>query len=103
MTQIFPAFIPGPLLRVNMGVKQWIIIGDRYLANEILKLKGSITSGRPYHLFAFKYYALDQRYCYVSRLIIYLTTSLPFLLLLLMLTGTVMLPGNKHVTIILGG
>ncbi|KAG2226788.1 hypothetical protein INT45_005753, partial [Circinella minor] len=54
-------FIPGPLLRVNMGVKRWVIIGDRYLANEMLKVKGSITSGRPYHLFAFDYYALDQR------------------------------------------
>ncbi|KAI9268206.1 cytochrome P450 [Phascolomyces articulosus] len=51
----------GPILQLTMGVKPWIVIGDKYIANDILKSKGAVTSGRPYHLFLFKYHTLGAR------------------------------------------
>ncbi|KAI9246447.1 cytochrome P450 [Phascolomyces articulosus] len=51
----------GPLIRVKMGVEQWIVIGERRIANDILKAKGAVTSGRPYHLFLSQYHTLQQR------------------------------------------
>ncbi|KAG2225134.1 hypothetical protein INT45_011817, partial [Circinella minor] len=51
----------GPLIQIKMGVKQWIIIGDRQIANDILKVKGAATSGRPYHFYLSNYHTLNQR------------------------------------------
>ncbi|KAI9493967.1 cytochrome P450 [Zychaea mexicana] len=51
----------GPIYRIKMGVKPWIIIGDPYIANDILKVKGAITAGRPFHLYMSHYGALDER------------------------------------------
>ncbi|KAI9491887.1 cytochrome P450 [Zychaea mexicana] len=51
----------GPLVRINIGSKEWILIGDSYIANELLKTKGALTSGRPYHPFTTDYYALNRR------------------------------------------
>ncbi|KAI9492561.1 cytochrome P450 [Zychaea mexicana] len=44
-----------------MGVKSWIIIGDCDIANDILKVRGAITSGRPFHLFATQISSLGKR------------------------------------------
>ncbi|KAI9246470.1 cytochrome P450 [Phascolomyces articulosus] len=51
----------GPLIRVKMGVKSWLIIGDRYHANNLLKVHGSMTSGRAYHLFLMEYNSMNQK------------------------------------------
>ncbi|KAI9258926.1 cytochrome P450 [Phascolomyces articulosus] len=51
----------GPLIQIKMGVKPWIVIGDRQIANDILKVRGAATSGRQYHIFLFEYYGLGQR------------------------------------------
>ncbi|KAI9492124.1 cytochrome P450 [Zychaea mexicana] len=51
----------GPLIRINMGIKSWIIIGDSDIANDILRVKGAITSDRPFHLFTSQYVSLGKR------------------------------------------
>ncbi|KAI9276734.1 cytochrome P450 [Phascolomyces articulosus] len=51
----------GPLIRIKLGMKQWVLIGDPYVANDILKVKGAVTSGRPFHLYMSKYGALNER------------------------------------------
>ncbi|KAI9497144.1 cytochrome P450, partial [Zychaea mexicana] len=51
----------GPIIRINMGVKPWVIIGDPYLAHEILKVNDAVTSGRPYHLYLSKYHTMNRK------------------------------------------
>ncbi|KAI9493952.1 cytochrome P450 [Zychaea mexicana] len=51
----------GPVFRINMGGKSWVIIADPDVAHDILKTKGAVTAGRPYNLFMFKYYALGEK------------------------------------------
>ncbi|KAI9270805.1 cytochrome P450 [Phascolomyces articulosus] len=52
----------GPILRVTMGSHDWIIIGNQYVATDILKGKnGAATSGRPYHFFMNQFFSLNSR------------------------------------------
>ncbi|ORY96170.1 cytochrome P450 [Syncephalastrum racemosum] len=51
----------GPLMRVNMGVQQWVFISDPQLAHEIFVTHGAITSDRPYTEFLMDYYARNSR------------------------------------------
>ncbi|KAI9251494.1 cytochrome P450 [Phascolomyces articulosus] len=51
----------GPLIRVQMGIRPWIIIGNCLFAHEILMMQGSKTSNRPsFHPFL-GYYSINQR------------------------------------------
>ncbi|KAI8150054.1 cytochrome P450 [Fennellomyces sp. T-0311] len=51
----------GPIFRINMGVKSWVIISDRHIAHDLLANKGAVTAERPFHFFMIKYYALNGR------------------------------------------
>ncbi|KAG2230874.1 hypothetical protein INT48_003037 [Thamnidium elegans] len=41
----------GPILKVKMGVQDWVFISDPMIAQEIMATQGAITSGRPYLTF----------------------------------------------------
>lgn len=41
----------GPIMKIYVGVQPWIVLGDPYLAHEILAVNGSVTSNRPYLTF----------------------------------------------------
>ncbi|KAI8144939.1 cytochrome P450 [Fennellomyces sp. T-0311] len=51
----------GPMFRVKMGIKDWVIIGDPVIAKEIFLTNSAVTAGRPFHSFMTEYYALNQR------------------------------------------
>ncbi|KAI8140222.1 cytochrome P450 [Fennellomyces sp. T-0311] len=46
----------GPIFQIKLGVQNWVVISDRYMAHDILGVKGSITGGRPHNTFS-KYHA----------------------------------------------
>ncbi|KAG2225054.1 hypothetical protein INT45_003254, partial [Circinella minor] len=50
-----------PIMKIYVGVQPWLVIGDPYLAHEILAVNGNITSNRPYLTFSHKFYAPNQR------------------------------------------
>lgn len=37
----------GPILRIKMGVQDWVFISDPNIAHDIFVSQGAITSGRP--------------------------------------------------------
>jgi hypothetical protein len=41
----------GPILRVKIGVQDWIFIGDSTMAHDIFTLEANLTSYRPYFMF----------------------------------------------------
>lgn len=41
----------GPILRVNMGCRPWMIISDRNMAHEVFNSNGASTSHRPKHTY----------------------------------------------------
>ncbi|KAI7904795.1 cytochrome P450 [Cokeromyces recurvatus] len=41
----------GPILRIQMGVQDWVFISDPYMAHDLFATQGTITSGRPYLTF----------------------------------------------------
>ncbi|KAI8139311.1 cytochrome P450 [Fennellomyces sp. T-0311] len=45
---------------VYMGAKPWLLIGDPYLAHELLSINGSATADRPFQLFTHEYFAQDR-------------------------------------------
>ncbi|KAI9493482.1 cytochrome P450, partial [Zychaea mexicana] len=45
----------GPLVRINMGVQPWVLIGNCQVAHELLNVQSDATSGRPFHLFMTRY------------------------------------------------
>jgi hypothetical protein len=49
----------GPIIRVRMGVQNFIFISDPYLANKIFSGFGAHSSGRPYSTFVAKQYSSD--------------------------------------------
>ncbi|KAI9493660.1 cytochrome P450 [Zychaea mexicana] len=51
----------GPIVRVHMGQKPWIVISDPHLAHEIFSSNGAVTSGRPFQNYAAKIHAINQR------------------------------------------
>ncbi|KAI9253383.1 cytochrome P450 [Phascolomyces articulosus] len=51
----------GSIMKIYVGVQPWIVVGDPYLAHEILAVNGSIASNRPYTTFSHDIYAPNQR------------------------------------------
>ncbi|KAI9486152.1 MAG: cytochrome P450 [Benjaminiella poitrasii] len=41
----------GPILRIRMGVQNWVFISDPYIAHDVFVSQGTLTSGRPYLTF----------------------------------------------------
>jgi hypothetical protein len=41
----------GPILKIKMGVQEWIFIGDPIAAQELFATQGIITAGRPFITF----------------------------------------------------
>ncbi|KAI8139125.1 cytochrome P450 [Fennellomyces sp. T-0311] len=51
----------GPVLRIHMGVKIWIMISDPHIAQELLVGNGNATSGRPFSTLTTKYRSMNGR------------------------------------------
>ncbi|CEI92637.1 hypothetical protein RMCBS344292_06891 [Rhizopus microsporus] len=51
----------GPIIRIKMGVQNWLLLGDPQVAHEILVSKGLVTSGRPEHTFLGKIHGKGGR------------------------------------------
>ncbi|KAI9245377.1 cytochrome P450 [Phascolomyces articulosus] len=51
----------GPIMKIYMGVQEWVMISDPLIAHEIFMTKGSVTSGRPYQLYTHEHYSIHQR------------------------------------------
>ncbi|KAI8883843.1 cytochrome P450 [Backusella circina FSU 941] len=47
----------GPIMRVKMGVQEWVFISDPQLAHQVFTLNGTSSSGRPFRTFSTKYYS----------------------------------------------
>jgi hypothetical protein len=41
----------GPILRIKMGIQDWVFISDPNIAHDIFVSQGAITSGRPFITF----------------------------------------------------
>jgi hypothetical protein len=52
----------GSIIKLKMGVQNWISIDDPYLAQELFAQNGVHSSSRPVTSFGF-HYSYDQRYC----------------------------------------
>ncbi|KAI9321051.1 cytochrome P450 [Dichotomocladium elegans] len=50
----------GPIIRVNMGVKPWVVVADPHMAHEILSINGIATSNRPSHTYANRIQSSDH-------------------------------------------
>ncbi|KAI7852762.1 cytochrome P450 [Circinella umbellata] len=51
----------GPVIRIQMGVKNWLVISDPHIAQELLVTNASSTSGRPFSVLATKYRSMNGR------------------------------------------
>ncbi|KAI7866026.1 cytochrome P450, partial [Spinellus fusiger] len=51
----------GSIIKVKMGVKDFVVISDPLIAHEVFVKNGSITSSRPYQKFGTEYYSLGGR------------------------------------------
>jgi hypothetical protein len=47
----------GPIIRVKMGIQDWIFVADPILAHKIFSGFGMYTSARPYSTFTTKHYS----------------------------------------------
>ena len=47
-------------MKVYMGVKPWILLGDASLAHEILSQNGGVTSNRPFQHYTHKLYSRNR-------------------------------------------
>ncbi|KAI8138875.1 cytochrome P450 [Fennellomyces sp. T-0311] len=50
----------GPIMKIYMGVKPWILLGDPHLAHEIFCQNGSVTSNRPFQYYTHKHYSQNR-------------------------------------------
>jgi hypothetical protein len=41
----------GPIIKIKMGVQNWVFVSDPKMAQDIFSSMGTITSGRPYLVF----------------------------------------------------
>lgn len=41
----------GPILRIKMGVQDWVFVSDPIIAQELFASQGAVTSGRPFLTF----------------------------------------------------
>ncbi|KAI9282685.1 cytochrome P450 [Sporodiniella umbellata] len=51
----------GPIVRVKMGVQDWVFIGDREMAYDIFALNGTKSSGRPLSTFNYHIHSKGDR------------------------------------------
>ncbi|KAI8886334.1 cytochrome P450 [Backusella circina FSU 941] len=51
----------SPLIRLKMGVQEWIMISDPYLAHKIFVTNGVDTSSRPFNSFQSVHYSRNQK------------------------------------------
>ncbi|KAI9477132.1 cytochrome P450 [Zychaea mexicana] len=51
----------GPVIRIQMGVKTWLMISDPHIAQELLVASQNSTSGRPFTLLTTKYRSMNGR------------------------------------------
>ncbi|KAI8143136.1 cytochrome P450 [Fennellomyces sp. T-0311] len=51
----------GPIISIQMGVKQWLSISDPYLAYEIFNVNGRYTSDRPYTTYLSEFFSLNSK------------------------------------------
>jgi hypothetical protein len=51
----------SPIIRVKMGIKNWILISDPLLAHKAMVVNGKITSNRPHVTFSRKHYGKNGR------------------------------------------
>ncbi|OBZ90128.1 hypothetical protein A0J61_01812 [Choanephora cucurbitarum] len=47
----------GPIIKIKMGQKTWIMVSDPVLAHKIFVGSGAETSYRPYGVFNYEYYS----------------------------------------------
>lgn len=52
----------GPIIKLKMGVQDWIMIDDPVLAHKIFVTNGVNTSNRPHNVFAQDHYSLGGKY-----------------------------------------
>ncbi|KAI9262142.1 cytochrome P450, partial [Phascolomyces articulosus] len=51
----------GPVIRIQMGVKTWLMISDPHIAQELLVTNANSTSGRPFSTLTTKYRSMNGR------------------------------------------
>jgi hypothetical protein len=51
----------SPIIKVKMGVQEWIMIADPYLAHKIFVTNGAHTSARPFNTFCTTLYSCNQK------------------------------------------
>lgn len=51
----------GPIIRVKMGVQDWVFISDPIIAQDIFAAQGAITSDRPFTTYDFGIYSQGGR------------------------------------------
>lgn len=51
----------GPILKLQMGIKTWIMVDDPVLAHKIFVSNGAVSSGRPHVTFAHEYYGFKGK------------------------------------------
>lgn len=51
----------GPIIRLRMGVQNWIMVNDPILAHKIFVVKGAETSHRPHNTYAHNSGALGEK------------------------------------------
>ncbi|CEG72390.1 hypothetical protein RMATCC62417_07956 [Rhizopus microsporus] len=51
----------GPIIKIKMGVQNWLLLGDPQVSHEILVSKGLVTAGRPEHTFLGKIHGKGGR------------------------------------------
>ncbi|KAI9496351.1 cytochrome P450 [Zychaea mexicana] len=51
----------GPIISVKMGVRQWVVVSDPFLAHEIFNVNGRFTSERPQTPFFSDHYAMGGK------------------------------------------
>ncbi|KAI7866024.1 cytochrome P450 [Spinellus fusiger] len=57
----------GSIIKVKMGVKDFVVISDPLIAHEVFVKNGSITSSRPYQKFGTEHYGIGGRGIVISE------------------------------------
>ncbi|KAJ8655157.1 hypothetical protein O0I10_009192 [Lichtheimia ornata] len=51
----------GPVLRVNLGAQEWILVSNLDIIQDVLVRNGAVASSRPFFNYASGYYALNKK------------------------------------------
>lgn len=52
----------GPIIKLKMGIRTFIVVDDPELAHKIFVTHGAATSYRPYTTYSYKYFSNGARY-----------------------------------------